>query len=185
MKTYWILAILIVVGLSACIPSLHPLVTEENAITFDEVIGRYTTKDGIWEFERSLLGKQLYTMATGDDAESLKSKYLVNFTRLNGRVFADFYPVRHIANLDLSTDYLPTHMFARVSVTAQGLQFDYTDGDRLKTMFKEGRVRLKHEQIGDDDILITASSKDLARFMEQHGGDDRLFDLNYELERMD
>ena len=68
--------------------------------------------------------------------------------------------------------------FARIQLTAQSLKLEYSDMDELKKMFQEGKVRLKHEEYGkNDEILITASSNQLQKFIKQHGANDVFFSV--------
>lgn len=171
---------------TSCIPSLHPLVTDEIEVKFDDIIGTYETEDEYWQFDY-FLGKKggSIILNIGDHPDSLNGKYLVTFGKINDMLFADFYPTEHFFEFDFGADYIPTHTFARVEKSTDGFVFRYADGDELNKLFTEGKVRLKHEKVSyDDSILITASSKQLQKFMAQHGSNDVFFGIEHPIKRI-
>ncbi len=186
MKT--IAAYLIVVGvfLLGCIPSLHPIYTPDTLIHYDEVIGVYDSDGENWHFEKSeKKDGYTYIMLDGANPDSLIPHYEIHFIELNDIIFADFYPLYHDSDLDLGSDYLRMHTFAKVILTDTKLSFYYPDAEELEKLFRQGKVRLKHELYEEaDNILITASTKDLQRFLKKYGRDDRLFNADSSLKRI-
>ena len=168
--------------LAGCIPSVHPLVTPEMAVSMDEIVGLYLEdeEDGDYiEFKKELSGpKNTYTMYTGEKADELEALYTVRFAWFNKRLFANFYPVNAEKGDCGSPDFVAMNTFARVELKENKLVMEYSDMDELKKMFQEGKVRLKHEVYGKNgEILITASTQQLEKFVKQHGGNDVFFSI--------
>jgi hypothetical protein len=76
------------------------------------------------------------------------------------------------------------HTFARAEMKENRLSLRYSDMDELKKLFREGKVRLKHERLEGGDILITASPKQLQKFISQHGSNNVFFGIDQELKRI-
>jgi hypothetical protein len=171
--------------MSCTIPSVHPLVTEDIEIQFDEIIGTYEVDDEYWKFKRNEdKTRSGYYLEVGETKQELKVQYQVYFTELNGRVFADFFPIYLAEDVIGSFDYIPMHTFARIDMDEGNPVLRYSDMDEMKKLFTEGKVRLKHERMTNGDILITASSAQLQKFISQHGGNDVFFGLDQELKRL-
>lgn len=189
----------IVVLLAGCIPSVHPLITPEDAISMDEILGFYQDEEesfiafskdsiritnGIFSND-TVQTTNTYIMSMGEKPEEMQPLYEVRFARFNHRLFVNFYPLRNNDGYG-PPDYVPMNTFARVQLQGKNIVLEYSDMDELGKMFQEGKVRLKHEVYRSnenhhfsrtEEILITASTKQLQRFVKQHGGNDVFFGI--------
>lgn len=171
--------------ITSCIPSVHPLITEDIEIQFDEVVGLYEVDDEFWKFEKSPdKDRSVYVMKTGETRDDMFSRYYVHFGKLNNMIFADFYPIEPPDSEMGAPDFIAMHTFAKVELQDEKLSLRYSDMDELKKLFREGKVRLKHEKMENGDILITASSKQLQKFIAQHGSNNVFFGVDQELKRI-
>jgi hypothetical protein len=185
MKKFLLLFTFVTLTIASCIPSVHPLVTPDVEIQFDKVIGVYEMDGEIWKFSKTKNpDRSEYLLEAGESKEELKPHYLIHFAEFNNMVFADFYPTSH-SDLDFGEpDYIAMHTFVRVDLKGDRLSLRYSDMDELKKLFREGKVRLKHERMEDGNILITASPKQLQKFISQHGSNDVFFGIDQELKRI-
>ena len=75
--------------------------------------------------------------------------------------------------------FIPSHLFLRLEIEGDKLRLAILDGDWLKKELRGGRVALAHERIGDErsgrEILLTASTRELQRFMLAQGGNAKAF----------
>ncbi len=181
----------LVILFAGCIPSVHPLITPEDAISLDEVLGLYQDEEknyikfskdsikitnGIFSSD-TVRTINTYLMSMGENPEVIQPLYEVRFARFNNRLFANFYPVPNKDGYG-SPDYIPMNTFARVQLQENKMILEYSDMDELEKMFQEGKVRLKHEVYGKNgEILITASTQQLQKFVKQHGGNDVFFGI--------
>ncbi len=177
----------LVVLLAGCIPSVHPLITPEDAISLDEVLGLYQNDDDSYVRFTKDTGaiKNIYIMSIGEQPDQVQPVYETRFARFNSRLFVNFYPLRNNDGYG-PPDYVPMNTFARVQLQEEKIILEYSDMDELEKMFQEGKVRLKHEVYRTnenhhfsrtEEILITASTKQLQKFVKQHGGNDVFFGI--------
>ena len=70
---------------------------------------------------------------------------------------------------------MPVHSFVRIGFADNG-DLELTDFDltKLRSLFREGQIRMKHEDL-NDEILITASTEDLQKFLATYGQDPSVF----------
>lgn len=177
--------------LTGCIPSLHPLYTKDTLVTYPEAEGIWLDSDGTyWKIEKGEEADEKgYLVSTGDHLDSLKGNYILGFVSLKGNMYADFYPIDILDQYMFRSDVIALHTFARVQIVKDELTFFYPDGDKLQSLFEQGKVRLKHEktsepgQLDDGSILITASTKELQEFIGRYGTNDQLFSLDNKMTR--
>src|SRR5579859_3587599 len=70
------------------------------------------------------------------------------------------------------------HWIARVTRTGEKLRLDWIDDEAFKTAVVAGKFHLSHLLLGDPkkpDIVITASTQELQKFIADHGSDNELF----------
>lgn len=183
MKKVFFLTGLLVLILQSCIISLHPLYTDDvivynRALEGQWVQGDVEDGDGeylIWEFSRSKKG---YKLLRHNQQDTLV--YHAVLVKLGEHHFMDFY--REIPDncQDDITNFLPTHNFLKVQFEGDTFRLEYFDHDYLKRLFKERKIRIKHEKV-NGNIVLTADSKELQQFMIKYAEDKRAFSETYEV----
>lgn len=122
--------------------------------------------------------------------ELLKKGYLVKYTgknketlfvampfKINNQYFLDLIPFMYedesVNNL-VNQHLLPTHSLAKVDVNSDNeIAFSWLNEDKVKDLFENQELRLKHEQIGyEEDLLLTASSEELFTFLKKYKDSD-------------
>lgn len=104
-------------------------------------------------------------------------------TRINGILFIQFAPALindhekpEGSGYELIYYYLPSFTIAKLQIDSGSLTIDFLNGEYIKEQIRSGKMRIKHEK---DELcgsfVITASSNELAQFLEKYGGDERLF----------
>ncbi len=180
MKKIFFLAALLVLLAQSCIISLHPLYTDD-VITYNELLeGRWRQGPLIendddyvyWDFERKEKGYQVLRYYQGDTLE-----YEAVLVRLGDYLFMDFY--RELEKQDDLARVLPTHNFLKVSISGEELKLTYFDEEYLKRLFKERKIRIKHERV-NSDIVLTADSKELQQFILKYADDEQAFSESFE-----
>jgi hypothetical protein len=195
MKIKIIIIICFLVLLNSCIvKSLQPFYTQES-IAFQEVfIGNWNdNKKGNWkvaalkeEFEKD--NKDLSELSKEDKEifKKYKDGYLVTYTKkekeavfiampfkIGNQVFMDFIPFDY-DNLNsdlLSQHLLKTHSVAKFEVLEGNseIKVNWLDEERLKALYDNNQIQLKHEVIGlDEAFVLTASSEELYKFLEKY-----------------
>lgn len=199
METKKLLFYLLAVLMGGCVPvmSLHPLYTKENVVFKQELLGTWTdpnSDNSIWQFERNDESKNAYTLlvdiGNGDGAKGLFEARLV---RLKDQLFLDVYPAERgfeetmepleEAAKDPNNSIwplnfvfiVPVHTFLKVDSIEPTLQMRLTDDDKMEELLKEDPNAVQHAVLGDERLVLTASTKELQAFVLKYADDERLF----------
>jgi hypothetical protein len=117
----------------------------------------------------------------------------VGLLKVGDHHFLDLYPY-YERDKDEEADYLlgnfiPTHSFLKIEWNESRMKLYMFDYDRMKKLFEQNRIRIKHELIEDgkvtDYIVITASTDDLQRFIRKYADDPEAFDDPGEVIKME
>ena len=117
-----------------------------------------------------------------DDQDTVTTRLLTNLTKIGSDLYLDLAPYKEKNDLFgksglFGSNRISAHSFAKISFKNGDLNLQMFDGEFIEELIKKRRVRLRHELIGDDDqILLTASTKELRSFIEKYGDDSDLFD---------
>ncbi len=236
----------------SCIPSLHPIYTDQNRITDDRLIGDWVSsekndksisftfevssddsldqKEGIklmedfwgseeennWKFERagavtasydrgesnnasismSLSAKSMIpkgfeldqfdplpfymlTHTSYEREDTIKDYMLVNLTYIGEDLYMDFYPYSlkdKQMRTRFASNHINGHTFAKVMISDNKVTLQSFNQEYISDLIKNKRVRIKHEILGEDQILLTASTNELRAFIEKYGNDPELYD---------
>jgi len=216
-KNLFLLAISCLLLSSCFVKSLHPFYTSKT-IAFDtRFIGEWEDeKKGIWTvipFKEKFLEEEktpLEEMSQESQIiyEKYKEGYYVNYKKngkesdylvipfqLKNQLFLDFTPLFVDSN-DLSSltqnHLIPTHSLVKFDVLKNNsISMKWLDESRLTELFKNNKIKIKHEKTGiaDDGILLTASSEELQKFIKKYmsSNDDEKWstDTNFTLTKAD
>ncbi len=236
----------------SCIPSLHPIYSEENRITDDRLIGDWVSQGVIdasitvtsslssddstksisdwklmneivqrsdeeysWKFERagavtasfergesnasismSISAKSLLpdgfkldhfdplpfyilTHTSYERGDTIKDYMLVNLTYIGADLYMDFYPYSlkdKKMRTRFASNHIKGHTFAKVAIKDNEVTLQSFNQEYISDLIKSKRVRIKHDILGEDQILLTASTSELRAFIEKYGNDPDLYD---------
>lgn len=172
----------IVLLISGCVvPSLHPLFTEKDLVFDPALIGTWAEEDEeeAWIFLKS--GDNAYDLIHA--AEGTPIKYEAHLVRLGKFEFLDIYPQEpEIKNDFYKLHLIPAHTFWRIWTDGDVLLIARLDPDWLKDMIARKKVKIAHERL-DDRIVLTASTKELQKFILKYAEDINAFPDPAELHR--
>ncbi len=173
------IAALIMLASGCGVFSLHPLYHSEDLILVSGLTG-------IWKNENDE-----NTVILIDTLENNKYSFTIvwhgdsmffemGLLKLNNQFFIDLFPddrgTTCQSNDPLFSNYIPVHTFMKMDISENGFVLTEFDNDRLRTLFKQNRIRLAHEQLeGSDDIVITARTNDLQKFISRYAHDEKAF----------
>jgi hypothetical protein len=178
---------------SCVVKSLHPFYTNET-ISFDEsFIGNWKdSKNGIWKvisFKDEIMKENPIKKMKKEDLilsekysasyyierlyKGITVVYLVTPFKINNQKFLDFLPLEHQSNNDnlLKIHTIYTHSLVKYDVQKNGeIEIRWLDEDKIEDLFKENKIKIKHEIIGalDRTYLLTANSKELQKFVKKY-----------------
>jgi hypothetical protein len=175
--------------LPSCLTSLHPLYTSKTLIQRKELTAnRWKDKEGvIWTFKTRDQSK-LYELVC-----QKKNNYMefeAGLVKLGDHYFLDLKnqgaPYQMLNGKKVEGPEAPTllafniegHNFYRIAFKDKKLSVVAFDNEHLKALFKQRKVRIKHEVLGKestDMTVLTASSEELQQFLLKYGTDNKLF----------
>ena len=194
MKTRNLLLLSIFILLSSCVvKSLHPFYTKKT-ISFDKkLIGEWNdSKKGNWKivsFKEEMTKDNPLSEMKSDDLKvynEYKNSYYIKRTiekrevffiatpfKVNNQTFLDFFPLDHQEDVDdlLQSHSIYTHSLVKYDIKKNGeIEIKWLDEDKVEALFKEKKIKIKHETIGflNDKYLLTAKSEELQKFIEKY-----------------
>ncbi|PQJ76819.1 hypothetical protein [Polaribacter glomeratus] len=188
-----LLGICFILFTSCVVKSLHPFYTKET-ISFDKnFIGDWRdSKNGTWKvvsFISEMTKDNPVAKMKEDDLkiykeyknsyyilrefEGKKVLFIATPFKINHQKFLDFFPLDHQEDIDnlLESHSVYTHSLVKYDVQKNGeIEIKWLDEDKIKTLFKEQKIKIKHETFGliNEDYLLTANSKELQKFVEKY-----------------
>ena len=116
----------------------------------------------------------------------------VDLTKINGGLFADFYPFGDADDNRFSMNYIHAHTFAKVAFVDGKITMQSFNIDKIEELLKSKRIRLKHETISkivrennsfvtEENLVLTASTEELRAFISKFSDNEDLFDEAEEL----
>jgi len=163
--------LVITLSLVGCEPvlSLHPLFDPSEQIAEPALEGTWVEDEGDLRLALRPSGQNAYELATVDE-DKREHHLKAQVARLGKYLFLDASPdERNIEALQI-----PAHAFFKVRIEADALELAYLDDDWMRGMVRERKLTIAHERLGDD-ILLTASTKDLQTLALKYAGDPDAF----------
>lgn len=156
--------------LSGCIVrSLHPLYTDENVIFDARLIGQWAEEDSkeIWEFSQQ--DEQRYKCVVYEE-NGEQSILVARLLEIKGKMFLDFFPTEldRQEGVFYQLHILPVHSFAYVKQIEPTLQISFPSSDWLQELLEKNPDAIRHEVLGKDDIVLSASTEALQTFWLAH-----------------
>jgi len=169
--------------LAGCVPSLHPLYTDQDVIFDQSVLGMWAEDNSkeTWALTRD--GEKEYKLIHTDE-DGKKGEFVAHLLKVEGRMFLDLYPVEpELPQNDFYRGHLLlVHRFAAVLQTEPAILISSLDSEWLKKFLDKHPSALRHEKV-DDEILITESPKELKKFLLTHLKTEGAFSKPIELKR--
>jgi hypothetical protein len=172
--------------LGGCIPvmSLNPLFTEKD-IAFDEkLIGTWIDdSNDTWQFSDTNKPEKAYELIFTDE-KGQKGSFITHLVKLENKLFLDVFPSQMPWDMEdpnktqwpYDAYFLtPSHTFIKVNETEPQLKLQLTDDDELKKLLEEDPNAIEHASNKDQQLILTASTGKLQRFVLKYADDSRVF----------
>ena len=174
-RTSWVSIPLLALLLS-CVPSLHPIYTEEDVIFDPELLGTWSEggSEETWAF--SAHEPRSYRLLVTDD-EGRQGRFVVHLAEIDGKRFLDLFPeqLNDEMNDFYKQHFLQVHTFLFLEEIEPRLRMAPMDHDWLSEYLQEHPNAIGHEEVGDQ-IVFTAPTKELQNFVLQHLRTEGAFD---------
>lgn len=171
METKIILFCLLSLILGGCIPltlSLHPLYTDDTVVYDEKLIGKWMGGDEIWQFSKA--GEKEYELRVLMSEK--EGRFEAHLLELEGNMYLDLYPDSNESLENMNELYkmhlISAHTFLKVEQTEPNLQLRWVFVDDI---LKKDPNLLQHEKVNKDQIILTASTEELQKFVIEHPND--------------
>ncbi len=176
-KILLVLVLVAFCGGVGCIPtSINPLYTGQDLVFDPALLGVWRSEGDskdTWAFEKA--GDSEYKFVYTDD-EGKTGQFEAHLLKLGHTRFLDLFPDESgIEGMDRSGYYkihlLRTHSFLKVTRIEPALQMESLDLKWLREFLEKHPNAIRHHKIGEGDeaqIVLTASTPDLRKFVEKH-----------------
>tara|TARA_R110001606_G_C15373617_1_gene649777 strand:+ start:186 stop:902 length:717 start_codon:yes stop_codon:yes gene_type:complete len=106
-----------------------------------------------------------------------KVAFIATPFKINNQTFLDFIPVDTQEDIDnlLESHSVYTHSLVKYDLRKNGeIEIRWLDEDKIESLFEQKKIKIKHEVFGmlNDKYLLTASSKDLQKFVQKYMASD-------------
>ena len=173
-KLIVILMLALAAILPSCIPSLHPLYSDDTLAFREEILGAWKNGKESWVFTKGD-GKYYELLFSDEDEEA---KFKVHLVRLGEFYFFDFYNIENRCSNDDGLAIAPllaTHSFARVVFDKKDMKIYFFDIEWLEKLFEQRKIRIKHERMEEDIIVLTAPTAELQEFVRKYAEEEKAF----------
>lgn len=179
MRRSWVFLVVGSVLTGGCVPSLHPLYTQNDVIFETALLGKWGDPDSFWRFEKAAVNNPtgrgyLLTMC---DSGKPPVKLLAHLLRLGDTLYLDLTPAApdppRIRTLD-EIHHIPAHTFWKVHRISPDFRWSIMVPATVAQMLSDAPDALKHEKV-DDGIVLTASTKELQEFIKKHSAEKGFF----------
>ena len=171
-----------------CAYSIHPFYLSTDNVREPGLVGVWMDKDNKTTIQENSDGS--YEISGKDSDSNIEARYTAHLIRLGGNLFADAIFDAQSQNgkkIDLPGGVVPLHLIYKISLSGDTLQTAGLNHDWLIAQFKDGKISIAHQMMGDKpdgDILFTAPSNELRKFIEQVAGTPDAFEQPDTLHRV-
>ena len=194
MKTKMAIILLGLLLFSSCIvKSLQPFYIKDKVQFQKKLVGNWIDqKNGVWnilsfkdEWEKENSDQTNLSDEDLKAFENYKQGYYINYSKsekeasfigipfmVNGDLFLDLTPFYYETEEinSLAAEHLfKTHSVAKIDdLGNENFSLSFLSEEKIKPLFSENKIRLKHEFGGsDEDLILTASPEELYEFLKQ------------------
>jgi len=181
----------LIIFLSGCLNTLHPIFTEKDLAYDPKLIGTWKTENqgnkgsaviSNLTTESSLeipgtissIKQKGYFISYRDENGKVSEQYIAFLARIGKHLYFDYYPAdkKEDRKIDefFGVHLVKMHTSYRVEILNDGsFELSQLDGSYVKNLIDEKKIRISHETDADDNITITASTKELQQYLLKYG----------------
>ena len=181
----------LLIFLSSCLTTLHPIFTEKDLAYDPKLIGVWNTenegKKGKVTINNlatensvelpgniSAIKQHGYFIIYQDENGKVSDQYIAFLARIGKHLYFDYYPAEKKEDRKLDEffgiHFVRMHTSYRVEILKDGsFELSQLDGSYVKSLIDEKKIRISHETDADDNTVITASTKELQQYLLKYG----------------
>jgi hypothetical protein len=175
------IALLAVAGLvAACVPSVNPFYTDKDIITDARLAGSWLEAEdkespAAWNF--AVQTNRSYAVTLTEE-KGKTGKFEGHLFKLGPELFLDLTPTEcEFATNQASVvgmAVIPGHLLLRVKLENQKLNLAFCNPDWIKKFLEKNPAAIAHRLV-DGNVILTADTAALQKFVQSHLGPDELF----------
>jgi hypothetical protein len=181
----------LVIFLSSCLTTLHPIFTEKDLAYDPKLIGTWKTEnqDNKGQVVITNLSSESSVELPGN-ISSIKQKgyfisyqngpgetskrYIAFLARIGKHLYFDYYPAdkKEDEKIDefFGAHLVKMHTSYRVEILNDGsFELSQLDESYITKLIDEKKIRISHETDADDNTVITASTQELQQYLLKYG----------------
>jgi hypothetical protein len=185
------LLLLFILALAGCVPSWNPFYTENDLVFDPALVGIWrpvqtqeSSKES-WQFTKD--GNNRYQL-TQTDEEGRRARFDARLLKLKAPRFLDLYLV-NVEGDELKINawagfsLVPAHLLLKVEQIEPSLKIAVMNPDWMKTFLQQRPNALAHRVLADSNVVLTANTAELQKFILDHLNDAEFFGDPMELKR--
>jgi hypothetical protein len=173
---FFYLLILAFATSSCTVFSVHPIYDADNQPGDKRLTGLWIDTDDSASFVEIRGDKNFYTLTRWLDKDTIW--YEAHYAKVGDYYYLDLYPLDgkpYKIDDQAIRNFLPFHTFVKLELGDRNAVVSMFDEDKLMTLFRQNRIRLRHELM-DDYVLITANTGDLQKFIMKYSASKDVFE---------
>ena len=190
----------LIIFLSSCLYTLHPIFTEKDLAYDPKLIGTWNTENegkkgrviiSYLATENSVelpgnisaIKQKGYFIVYQDENGKVSDQYIAFLARIGKHLYFDYFPAdkKEDRKLDefFGVHFVRMHTSYRVEILKDGsFELSQLDGSYVKSLIDEKKIRISHETDAEDDMTITASTKELQQYLLKYGDEPSAYESN-------
>lgn len=181
----------LVIFLSGCLTTLHPIFTEKDLAYDPKLIGTWNTENqgnkgkvviSNLATENSLelpgntttIKQKGYFISYQNGPGGTSKRYIAFLARVGKHLYFDYYPAdrKEDEKIDefFGAHLVKMHTSYRVEILNDGsFELSQLDESYVTKLIDEKKIRISHETDADDNTVITASTQELQQYLLKYG----------------
>jgi hypothetical protein len=189
-KLHAIAAIVLLMGLSSCLSTIHPIFTEKDLLFDPKLIGNWNLEakpgEGSIQITKAApqdlnelptlrkLQDKVYKVVYNDAQGGVEAAYFGFLLKLGKNYYMDFYPAETPATKTYDDffrgHYTKMHTAYRINfISGNSFELKQLDETFLKNLIKEKKIRISHELTEDETFVVTAPTEELQQYILKYG----------------
>ena len=188
----------LLIFLSSCLNTLHPIFTEKDLAYDPKLIGTWNTEkqgtkgrvvisnlatENSVELPGNLsdIKEKGYLISYQHEDSRNPERYIAFLARIGKYLYFDYYPAykKEDQKIDefFEAHFIKMHTSYRVEILNDGsFELSQLDGSYVKSLIDQKKIRISHEASADDDIVITASTSELQQYLIKYSDEPEAYD---------
>jgi hypothetical protein len=182
---------LLLIFLSGCLHTLHPIFTEKDLAYNPKLIGTWKTEnqgnkgravitnlanENSLELPGNIssIKQKGYLISYQDENGATSERYIAFLAQIGKHLYFDYFPAdkKEDQKIDefFAAHFVKMHTSYRVEISNDGsFEISQLDEGYVTKLIDEKKIRISHEIDADNNTVITASTKELQQYLLKYG----------------